>query len=180
MGSARTQQISFPEMISKFQKRKTTKSHLAKTGGKTSKNGHFSDFEGLGGTLASFANFPLSAVVNCGVTLTAHRSRVFTWHPVSTDRSTIYHHAACVLSLRLHKKWLSFLALRPGCLYKHPYLLMTSFSLMILNPLFVLNKVRSVPETNSEKTTSSESRTVCLNCLAVTEPDDNRNPIWKV
>ena len=154
MGSARTQQISFPEMISKFQKRKTTKSHLAKTGGKTSKNGHFSDFEGLGGTLASFANFPLSAVVNCGVTLTAHRSRVFTW--------------------------LSFLALRPGCLYKHPYLLMTSFSLMILNPLFVLNKVRSVPETNSEKTTWSESRTVCLNCLAVTEPDDNRNPIWNV
>lgn len=180
MGSARTQQISFPEMISKFQKRKRTKSHLAKTGGKTSKNGHFSDFEGLGGTLASFANFSLSAVVNCGLTQTAHSSRVFTWHPVSTESSTIYHYAACVLSVWLHKKWLSFRALRPGCLYKHPYLLMTSFSLMILNPLFVLNKVRSVPETNSEKTTSSESWTVCLNRPAVTEPDDNRNPTWNV
>lgn len=106
MGSARTQQISFPEMISKFQKRKRTKSHLAKTGGKTSKNGHFSDFEGLGGTLASFGNFSLSAVVNCGVTLTAHSSRVFTWHSVSTDSSTVCHHTACVLSV----------CIRNGCL----------------------------------------------------------------
>ena len=77
MGSARTQLISFPEMIGKFQKRKGTKSHLAKTGGKTpSKNGHFSDFGGLGGTLASFANLTLSAVVNCGLTQAAPSSRV--------------------------------------------------------------------------------------------------------
>lgn len=36
-----------------------------------------------------------------------------------------------------------------GCLYKHPYLLRTSFSLMRLNPLCVLNKVRSASGTNT-------------------------------